>query len=149
MISLIQVLKLIIGFCAPQCDLWHISLCYCCPALIHAACIKYVVSTGIQCYDMASMVSCRAAEKLNLTSRKRGQASDPAPALSSTCFRELIQKTPPPVPPCLLQAATRTRDSPAVAKVHSLAPNSSRYIVGRVGFCAICNNYSNSLHVLF
>uniref|UniRef100_G3NLF3 Kinesin motor domain-containing protein n=1 Tax=Gasterosteus aculeatus aculeatus TaxID=481459 RepID=G3NLF3_GASAC len=95
---------------------------------------------------MASIVSCRAAEKLNLTSRKRGQASDPAPALSSTCFRELIQKTPPPVPPCLLQAATRTRDSPAVAKVHSLAPNSSRYIVGRFGFCAICNNYSNSLH---
>nr|XP_040015996.1 kinesin-like protein KIF26B [Gasterosteus aculeatus aculeatus] len=65
----------------------------------------------------AMSLLARAAEKLNLTSRKRGQASDPAPALSSTCFRELIQKTPPPVPPCLLQAATRTRDSPAVAKV--------------------------------
>ncbi|XP_037304600.2 kinesin-like protein KIF26B [Pungitius pungitius] len=65
----------------------------------------------------AMSLLARAAEKLNLTSRKRGQASDPPPAHFSTCFRELIQKTPPPVPPCLLQAATRTRDSPTVAKV--------------------------------
>ncbi|XP_071334715.1 kinesin-like protein KIF26B isoform X2 [Trachinotus anak] len=59
----------------------------------------------------------RAAEKLNLTSRKKGQASDPAPAHLSTCFREIIQKNPPPVPSCLLQAATRTKDSPNVGKV--------------------------------
>uniref|UniRef100_A0A671WKW5 Kinesin motor domain-containing protein n=1 Tax=Sparus aurata TaxID=8175 RepID=A0A671WKW5_SPAAU len=58
-----------------------------------------------------------AAEKLNLMSRKKGQASDPAPAHLSTCFRELIQKNPPPVPSCLLQAATRTKDSPTVGKV--------------------------------
>ncbi|XP_034383834.1 kinesin-like protein KIF26B [Cyclopterus lumpus] len=65
----------------------------------------------------AMSLLARAAEKLNLTSRKKGQASDPAPAHLSTCFRELIQKNPPPVPSCLLQAATRTRDSPSVAKV--------------------------------
>ncbi|XP_029352979.1 kinesin-like protein KIF26B [Echeneis naucrates] len=59
----------------------------------------------------------RAAEKLNLTSRKKGQASDPAPTHFSTCFREIIQKNPPPVPSCLLQAATRTKDSPNVGKV--------------------------------
>ncbi|XP_069371806.1 kinesin-like protein KIF26B [Paralichthys olivaceus] len=59
----------------------------------------------------------RAAEKLNLTLRKKGQASDPAPAHFSTCFREIIQKNPPPVPSCLLQAATRTKDSPNVGKV--------------------------------
>ncbi|XP_022060544.2 kinesin-like protein KIF26B isoform X1 [Acanthochromis polyacanthus] len=59
----------------------------------------------------------RAAEKLNLTLRKKGQASDPAPSHFSTCFREIIQKNPPPVPPCLLQAATRTKDSPNVGKV--------------------------------
>uniref|UniRef100_A0A665WAQ9 Kinesin motor domain-containing protein n=1 Tax=Echeneis naucrates TaxID=173247 RepID=A0A665WAQ9_ECHNA len=58
-----------------------------------------------------------AAEKLNLTSRKKGQASDPAPTHFSTCFREIIQKNPPPVPSCLLQAATRTKDSPNVGKV--------------------------------
>ncbi|XP_068432951.1 kinesin-like protein KIF26B isoform X4 [Clinocottus analis] len=65
----------------------------------------------------AMSLLARAAEKLNLISRKKGLASDPAPAHSSTCFRELIQKNPPPVPSCLLQAATRTRDSPSVAKV--------------------------------
>ncbi|XP_044232491.1 kinesin-like protein KIF26B isoform X1 [Thunnus albacares] len=59
----------------------------------------------------------KAAEKLNLTSRKKGQASDPAPAHLSTCFREIVQKNPPPVPSCLLQAATRTKDSPNVGKV--------------------------------
>uniref|UniRef100_H3CWH4 Kinesin motor domain-containing protein n=1 Tax=Tetraodon nigroviridis TaxID=99883 RepID=H3CWH4_TETNG len=59
----------------------------------------------------------KAAEKLNLTLRKKGQASDPASAHRSTCFRELIQKSPPPVPSCLLQAATRTKDSPNVGKV--------------------------------
>uniref|UniRef100_A0A3B4Z3W0 Kinesin-like protein KIF26B n=1 Tax=Stegastes partitus TaxID=144197 RepID=A0A3B4Z3W0_9TELE len=58
-----------------------------------------------------------AAEKLNLTLRKKGQASDPAPSHFSTCFREIIQKNPPPVPSCLLQAATRTKDSPNVGKV--------------------------------
>ncbi|KAM9354902.1 kinesin-like protein KIF26B [Pholidichthys leucotaenia] len=59
----------------------------------------------------------RAAEKLNLTLRKKGQASEPAPSQLSTCFREIIQKTPQPVPSCLLQAATRTKDSPNVGKV--------------------------------
>ncbi|KAM3603203.1 uncharacterized protein V6R79_018293 [Siganus canaliculatus] len=65
----------------------------------------------------AMSLLARAAEKLNLTSRKKGQASDPSPAHLSTCFRELIQKNPPPVPSCLLQAATRTKDSPNVGKV--------------------------------
>nr|XP_020472631.1 kinesin-like protein KIF26B isoform X1 [Monopterus albus] len=59
----------------------------------------------------------RAAEKLNLTSRKKGQASDPTPAHLPTCFREIIQKNPPRIPSCLLQAATRTKDSPSVDKV--------------------------------
>ncbi|XP_061563122.1 kinesin-like protein KIF26B isoform X1 [Cololabis saira] len=65
----------------------------------------------------AMSLLARAAEKLNLTLRKKGQASDPAPSHLSTCFRELVQKNPPPVPPCLLQAATRTKDMPDVAKV--------------------------------
>ncbi|XP_030577425.1 kinesin-like protein KIF26A [Archocentrus centrarchus] len=59
----------------------------------------------------------RAAEKLSLTLRRKGQASDPAPSQLSTCFREIIQKNPPPVPTCLLQAATRIKDSPNVGKV--------------------------------
>uniref|UniRef100_UPI003AAD8836 kinesin-like protein KIF26B n=1 Tax=Centroberyx gerrardi TaxID=166262 RepID=UPI003AAD8836 len=59
----------------------------------------------------------RAAQKLNLTSRKKGLVSDPAPAHLSTCFRGIIQKNPPPVPSCLLQAAGRTKDSPNTGKV--------------------------------
>uniref|UniRef100_A0A3B4GZ97 Kinesin-like protein KIF26B n=1 Tax=Pundamilia nyererei TaxID=303518 RepID=A0A3B4GZ97_9CICH len=43
-------------------------------------------------------------QKLSLTLRKKGHASDPAPSQLSTCFREIIQKNPPPVPTCLLQA---------------------------------------------
>ncbi|XP_077591549.1 kinesin-like protein KIF26B [Stigmatopora nigra] len=57
----------------------------------------------------------RAAEKLNL--RRKGQASDATPPHLSNSFRDLIQKNPPPVPPCLLQAALRTKDSPNVGKV--------------------------------
>ncbi|XP_055005436.1 kinesin-like protein KIF26B [Boleophthalmus pectinirostris] len=59
----------------------------------------------------------KAAEKLNLTLRKKGHASDSAPAQFSTCFRDVIQKNPPAAPSCLLQAATRTKDSPSVGKV--------------------------------
>ncbi|XP_014893921.1 kinesin-like protein KIF26B isoform X4 [Poecilia latipinna] len=65
----------------------------------------------------AMSLLARAAEKLNLTLRKKGQASDPAPSNHSTCFREIIQKNPPPAPPCLLQAAARSKDSPDVDKV--------------------------------
>ncbi|XP_057678285.1 kinesin-like protein KIF26B isoform X2 [Corythoichthys intestinalis] len=57
----------------------------------------------------------RAAEKLNL--RRKGQASDAAPPHFSNSFRDLIQKNPPPVPSCLLQAAIRTKDSLNVGKV--------------------------------
>ncbi|XP_047244706.1 kinesin-like protein KIF26B isoform X3 [Girardinichthys multiradiatus] len=65
----------------------------------------------------AMSLLARAAEKLNLTLRKKGQASDPAPSSRSTCFKEIIQKNPPLVPPCLLQAAARSKDSPDVGKV--------------------------------
>ncbi|XP_065819531.1 kinesin-like protein KIF26B isoform X2 [Labrus bergylta] len=76
------------------------------------------ISRVVNIANTAAMsLLARAAEKLNLTLRKRGQASDPAPAHFSTCFREMIQKSPPPVPSCLLQAATRTKDSPSVGKV--------------------------------
>ncbi|XP_034018368.1 kinesin-like protein KIF26B isoform X1 [Thalassophryne amazonica] len=59
----------------------------------------------------------RAAEKLSLTLKKKGQTSHSASAHLSTCFREMIQKNPPPVPSCLLQAVTKTKLSPSVAKL--------------------------------
>uniref|UniRef100_A0A8C9YQY3 Kinesin motor domain-containing protein n=1 Tax=Sander lucioperca TaxID=283035 RepID=A0A8C9YQY3_SANLU len=63
--------------------------------------------------------------------RKKGQASDPAPAHFSTCFREMIQKNPLPVPSCLLQAATRTKDSPGVGKVKVVLRVSPTLSVGQ------------------
>ncbi|XP_070398044.1 kinesin-like protein KIF26B, partial [Nothobranchius furzeri] len=65
----------------------------------------------------AMSLLANAAEKLNMTLRKKGQASDPAPSSLTFCFREIIQKNPPPVPSVLLQAAARTKDLPDVAKV--------------------------------
>ncbi|XP_015247382.1 PREDICTED: kinesin-like protein KIF26B isoform X2 [Cyprinodon variegatus] len=76
------------------------------------------ISKVVSIANTAAMsLLARAAEKLNLTLRKKGQASDPAPSNHSTCFREIVQKNPPPVPPCLLQAAARSKDSPDVGKV--------------------------------
>ncbi|XP_017157515.1 kinesin-like protein KIF26B isoform X3 [Poecilia reticulata] len=76
------------------------------------------ISRVVNIANTAAMsLLARAAEKLNLTLRKKGQASDPAPSNHSTCFREIIQKNPPPAPPCLLQAAARSKDSPDVGKV--------------------------------
>ncbi|KAK7907360.1 hypothetical protein WMY93_015972 [Mugilogobius chulae] len=59
----------------------------------------------------------QSGRKFNLTLRRKGHASDSAPAQFSTCFRDLIQKNPPAAPSCLLQAATRSKDSPSVGKV--------------------------------
>lgn len=87
------------------------------------------LQVSVTCHASSSSSSSpprRAAEKLSLTLRKKGQASDSAPAHLSTRFRDIIQKNPPSVPSCLLQAATRTRDSPNVGKVDSEASNSIR-----------------------
>lgn len=87
------------------------------------------LQVSVTCHTSSSSSSPpprRAAEKLSLTLRKKGQASDSAPAHLSTRFRDIIQKNPPSVPSCLLQAATRTRDSPNVGKVDSEASNSIR-----------------------
>lgn len=93
---------------------------------LQPVCPGYIISfSGVSCWRI-SPLPCRAAEKLSLTLRKKGQASDPAPAHFSTCFRDIIQKNPPPVPSCLLQAATRTKDSPNVGKVGVGASNSTR-----------------------
>uniref|UniRef100_A0A667WW18 Kinesin motor domain-containing protein n=1 Tax=Myripristis murdjan TaxID=586833 RepID=A0A667WW18_9TELE len=80
-------------------------------------CIPYVL--------MNLLLLIWAAQKLNLTSRKKGLVSDSAPSHLSTCFRGIIQKNPPPVPSSLLQAAARTKDSPNTGKVdaaHFTAP---------------------------
>ncbi|XP_061561210.1 kinesin-like protein KIF26B [Phycodurus eques] len=89
-----------------------------CTDIVHTSSKIPHLSRVVNIANTAAMsFLARAAEKLNLTSRRKGQASDAAPAHLSNSFRDLIQKNPPPVPSCLLQAAIRTKDSPSVAKV--------------------------------
>ncbi|XP_056150173.1 kinesin-like protein KIF26B [Lampris incognitus] len=79
--------------------------------------IAHISRMATMANSVAMSFLARAAQKLNLTSRKKGVGSDPAPAHLTTCFREIIQKSPPPVPPCLLQAATKTKGPPSIGKV--------------------------------
>ncbi|XP_029589011.1 kinesin-like protein KIF26B isoform X2 [Salmo trutta] len=63
----------------------------------------------------------RAAQKLSLTSRRKAQMSAPSPVSPlphySTCYRGIIQRSPPTVPTCLLQAANQLKDAPNFGKV--------------------------------
>ncbi|XP_051909432.1 LOW QUALITY PROTEIN: kinesin-like protein KIF26B [Hippocampus zosterae] len=89
-----------------------------CSDVVHAASKLPHLSKVVSIANSAAMsFLARAAEKLNLTSRRKGQLSHAASARLSDSYRDLIQKTPPAVPPCLLQAAIRTKDSPNVGKV--------------------------------
>ncbi|KAM9778929.1 kinesin-like protein KIF26B isoform 2-T2 [Syngnathus typhle] len=90
-----------------------------CTDIVHASSSKIPhLSRVVNIANTAAMsFFARAAEKLNLTSRRKGQASDAAPDHLSNSFRDVIQKNPPPVPSCLLQAAIRTKDSPNVGKL--------------------------------
>nr|XP_057947697.1 kinesin-like protein KIF26B isoform X2 [Doryrhamphus excisus] len=89
-----------------------------CTDLVHTSSKIPHLSRVVTIANTAAMsFLARAAEKLNLTLRKKGQASDAAPAHLSNGFKDIIQKNPPPVPSCLLQAATRSKDSPNVGKV--------------------------------
>ncbi|XP_062324356.1 kinesin-like protein KIF26B isoform X2 [Osmerus eperlanus] len=85
----------------------------------------------------------RAAQKLNLSSRKKSSSSSPASTHplphSPPCFWGLLKKSPPPFPTSLLQAPHRVKDSPSAGKVKvvlrmcpSFSPDSSSPPVLRV-----------------
>ncbi|TTD62561.1 Kinesin-like protein KIF26B [Bagarius yarrelli] len=63
----------------------------------------------------------RAAQKLNLSSKKKKQKLTPttplAPPLFPSNFSGILQLTPPPAPPCLLRAVGKVRDNPGLGKV--------------------------------
>ncbi|XP_041929266.1 kinesin-like protein KIF26B isoform X1 [Alosa sapidissima] len=69
----------------------------------------------------AASFFARAAQKLNLSSKKRKQrpaapvASDPP--LFPTNFSGILQVSPPPAPPCLLRAVNKVKDNPGLGKV--------------------------------
>ncbi|XP_036405986.1 kinesin-like protein KIF26A [Megalops cyprinoides] len=57
-----------------------------------------------------------AAQKLNLSSRRKKPASQD-PSARPTHFSAVLQRTPPPVPPCLLRAGSKVKDNPGMGKV--------------------------------
>lgn len=67
----------------------------------------------------------RAAQKLSLPRRKKSQldpcsqpAKGPSPPLLYTGgFSGALQLSPPAVPPCLLRAGSKVKDTPAMGKV--------------------------------
>lgn len=75
------------------------------------------------------LFSLRAAQKLNLASKKKKQKTAAVtapvtsssqscdPALFPTNFSSALLMAPPPAPPCLLRAANKIKDTPGLGKV--------------------------------
>ncbi|XP_034555012.1 kinesin-like protein KIF26A [Notolabrus celidotus] len=66
----------------------------------------------------------RAAQKLSLTRRKKSQpgpasppSETPGPLLYTGGFSGALQLSPPAVPPCLLRAGSKVKDTPGMGKV--------------------------------
>ncbi|XP_051501465.1 kinesin-like protein KIF26A isoform X2 [Myxocyprinus asiaticus] len=65
----------------------------------------------------------RAAQKLNLSKRKKPQPLPPSPPdpeepfFYTDGFSAALQLSPPPIPPCLLRAGSKVKDSPGMGKV--------------------------------
>lgn len=82
------------------------------------------------CLSAFCLSSLRAAQKLNLASKKKKQkaavvavparSSSPScdPHLFSTNFCSALLMAPPPAPPCLLRAANKIKDTPGLGKVN-------------------------------
>ncbi|NXQ26519.1 KI26B protein, partial [Alaudala cheleensis] len=84
------------------------------------------VSTGT---SVAASFFARAAQKLNLSSKKKkhrpSASSVPESPLFSTCFSNILQTSPPPAPPCLLRAVSKVKDTPGLGKVKVMVRISS------------------------
>lgn len=77
-------------------------------------------------YDLwFSLLVFRAAQKLSLSRRKKshpGPSSPPAeapgpPLLYTGGFSGALQLSPPSIPPCLLRAGSKVKDTPGMGKV--------------------------------
>ncbi|XP_041837620.1 kinesin-like protein KIF26B [Melanotaenia boesemani] len=88
-----------------------------------------VTTTAPSATSAAASFFARAAQKLNLASKKKKQktAAVTAPVTSSspsceppmfpTNFSAALLMAPPPAPPCLLRAANKIKDTPGLGKV--------------------------------
>uniref|UniRef100_A0A8C5MTR3 Kinesin family member 26B n=1 Tax=Leptobrachium leishanense TaxID=445787 RepID=A0A8C5MTR3_9ANUR len=81
----------------------------------------YVTSEASTGTSVAASFFARAAQKLNLSSKKKKQRTTPSlvsePPLFSTNFCGILQTCPPPAPPCLLRAVNKVKDTPGLGKV--------------------------------
>ncbi|XP_051578836.1 kinesin-like protein KIF26A [Myxocyprinus asiaticus] len=63
----------------------------------------------------------RAAEKLNLSSKRKKQQPPlvypQEPSIYPTNFSAVLQFSPPPAPPCLLRAGSKAKENPGIGKV--------------------------------
>uniref|UniRef100_A0A3Q3RKN9 Kinesin-like protein KIF26A n=1 Tax=Mastacembelus armatus TaxID=205130 RepID=A0A3Q3RKN9_9TELE len=86
---------------------------------------EVMLTVQIQTESLCLMDSLfRAAQKLSLSRRKKSQ---PGPTSSATEAREpllytggfagALQLSPPPIPPCLLRAGSKVKDTPGIGKV--------------------------------
>ncbi|CAH2249967.1 kinesin KIF26B [Pelobates cultripes] len=84
----------------------------------HSTYVTSETSTGT---SVAASFFARAAQKLNLSSKKKKQRTTPSlvsePPLFSTSFCGILQTCPPPAPPCLLRAVNKVKDTPGLGKV--------------------------------
>ncbi|XP_062938883.1 kinesin-like protein KIF26B [Cynocephalus volans] len=81
------------------------------------SCVVSEPSTGT---SVAASFFARAAQKLNLSSKKkkhRPSTSSVEPPLFATSFSGILQTSPPPAPPCLLRAVNKVKDTPGLGKV--------------------------------
>ncbi|XP_006626104.1 kinesin-like protein KIF26B isoform X2 [Lepisosteus oculatus] len=81
--------------------------------------VSSVPSSGT---SAAASFFARAAQKLNLSSKKKKQhRPSPSyvcdPPLFPTNFSGILQISPPPAPPCLLRAVNKVKDNPGLGKV--------------------------------
>ncbi|XP_045838140.1 kinesin-like protein KIF26B isoform X1 [Meles meles] len=82
------------------------------------SCTASETSTGP---SVAASFFARAAQKLNLSSKKKKHRPSPSsvaePPLFATSFSGILQTCPPPAPPCLLRAVNKVKDTPGLGKV--------------------------------
>nr|XP_060609914.1 kinesin-like protein KIF26B isoform X1 [Anolis sagrei ordinatus] len=83
-----------------------------------STCVASETSTGT---SVAASFFARAAQKLNLTSKKKkhrpSTSSVSESHLFATKFSTVLQTSPPPAPPCLLRAVNKVKDTPGLGKV--------------------------------
>ncbi|XP_053158135.1 kinesin-like protein KIF26B isoform X2 [Hemicordylus capensis] len=83
-----------------------------------STCVASDTSTGT---SVAASFFARAAQKLNLSSKKKkhrpSTSSVSESHLFTTKFSTILQTSPPPAPPCLLRAVNKVKDTPGLGKV--------------------------------